>query len=806
MAPSDVDLPTPEHLQRSFPQLEITRLIGRGGMGAIYHARQRSLDRDVALKIIARNVTQDPAFEERFTREAKTLARLSHPNIVTVYDFGSTDDGMVYLLMEYVDGVNLREAMDAGGIRSDEAIQIVAEMCAALQFAHDRGVVHRDIKPENVMLNEDGVVKVADFGLAKLLGDSPADLTLTNTRQVMGTLRYMAPEQFENPSSVDHRADVYSLGVVFYELLTGQVPVGRFDAPSRINESVSPRLDEIVMRTLDRKPPNRYQRVSEIAAELSSMETASAVSGSLPPPYTESDWSSSVAFSASTLGNFAVSVGNLKLSDASLEVNYLTRDNIFHIVKSAAKTVRIPLSELARLEWRPGVFSSSITIAPKSLSLADQLPSAHDGLSVLKISSANSLTAAKLVNEASHRAPALRNSSTSTLTQKIAQSEATGLSWIRITLGVLFLACAALNIVAMIIMLVQLSRRLDDHPEIVVFLALIPLGTIATVVLQIVGGIFCFSPYTRRTPLAAATISILPMAMGWPVGFVVGLATWLTIGRSHLGNEQNRGIPLLKGLLGGSSSRMHTTLMYIRESRWSKFVAAANILGLLIVGAVCAVYMNGYYGVAVNFRVVVEQGDWTREAQEELTAEVDRRLQNLPGNWASIDRGSGPLMSFECLKSQEPSVRQALEIADAIQWAWIVSPEVNASDDGQATYLKVGGTIANMAIATQNSVRVAQQPTAMDANFCKSTTKQGNALELAWTTAGRETIETSKPTANAIGLALIVEGLVEGFAPVESMSIREAKFSMVEGSKFAPDAIQAAIRGPALSRPIEFLN
>ncbi len=221
----------PADLAVRFPQLEVLELLGQGGMGAVYKARQPHLDRLVALKVLPAEAGQDPSFVERFTREARALARLSHPHIVSVYDFGQAD-GLYYFLMEFVDGVNLRQLMQAGPLQPRQALQIIPQICDALEYAHDQGVVHRDIKPENILLDRKGRVKIADFGLAKLLGRGPADFTLTSSRQVMGTLNYMAPEQMERPLEVDHRADIYSLGVVFYELLTHELPLGRFAPPS----------------------------------------------------------------------------------------------------------------------------------------------------------------------------------------------------------------------------------------------------------------------------------------------------------------------------------------------------------------------------------------------------------------------------------------------------------------------------------------------------------------------------------------------------------------------------------------------
>ena len=244
--------PQPEELNRSFADFEIHELIGMGGMGAVYRARQKRLDRWVAIKILPPEVGKSPSFAARFEREAQTMAKLNHPNIVQIYDFGRTGD-YYYFLMEFVDGVTLREIIATGDLSSQEALRIVPEICSALQFAHDEGVVHRDIKPENILLDRSGRVKIADFGLAMLLEQQPRNITLTQTDQVMGTLHYMAPEQIRGERSIDHRADIFSLGVVFYELLTGELPIGRFESPSQ-KYQLDVRLDEVVLRALDADP------------------------------------------------------------------------------------------------------------------------------------------------------------------------------------------------------------------------------------------------------------------------------------------------------------------------------------------------------------------------------------------------------------------------------------------------------------------------------------------------------------------------------------------------------------------------
>jgi serine/threonine protein kinase len=274
--------PDPADLAAHFPQLEILSLLGQGGMGAVYKARQLKLDRFVAVKILPAEWGRDPAFAERFAREARALARLSHPHIVGVHDFGEAGEHF-YLLMEFVDGANLRQLLQAGPLDPRLALQIIPQVCDALQYAHDEGVIHRDVKPENILVDQRGRVKMADFGLAKLVGPSRASFTLTGTHQVMGTLDYMAPEQRNHPQEVDQRADIYSLGVVFYEMLTGKLPLGRFSPPSDA-AGVDGRLDAIVHRALEREPEQRYQHVSEVRSALESVSDGTANASRSPAP------------------------------------------------------------------------------------------------------------------------------------------------------------------------------------------------------------------------------------------------------------------------------------------------------------------------------------------------------------------------------------------------------------------------------------------------------------------------------------------------------------------------------------------
>jgi hypothetical protein len=251
-------------LGSTFGRYVVGEPIGRGGMGVVYRARQDGLDRDVALKVLSPRLAADADFVRRFEREARTLASLNHPNIVAIYDTG-VESGTPYLSMELVEGVSLRRLLAERRLPPEEALGIIPQLCDALEYAHAKGVVHRDIKPENILIDTRGRVKVADYGLAVLMGIEAS--RLTQTQSVMGTPHYMAPEQVENPRTVDHRADIYSMGVVFYEMLTGELPLGHFSMPSA-KAKVHTRLDEIVVRALAKEPERRYQSAGEVKSDV----------------------------------------------------------------------------------------------------------------------------------------------------------------------------------------------------------------------------------------------------------------------------------------------------------------------------------------------------------------------------------------------------------------------------------------------------------------------------------------------------------------------------------------------------------
>jgi serine/threonine protein kinase/formylglycine-generating enzyme required for sulfatase activity len=265
--------PTAEELGKLLPEYDIVKMLGRGGMGAVYMGRQISLDRPVAIKILSNTLDEaDASFAERFKNEARAMGKLNHPGIVAVHDFGQTSGGLLYIVMEYVEGTDVaRMIAKEGRLHTDHAMAITAHVCDALGYAHDRGIIHRDIKPANIMVGYDGVVKVADFGLAKMTHSQ--NTGLTQSGMAMGTLHYMAPEALMLGSSVDHRADIYAVGVMLYQMLTGKIPQGMFKLPSLQIPGLDPRYDAIIAKGIMEDREARYQSVGEMRRDLDGILT-----------------------------------------------------------------------------------------------------------------------------------------------------------------------------------------------------------------------------------------------------------------------------------------------------------------------------------------------------------------------------------------------------------------------------------------------------------------------------------------------------------------------------------------------------
>jgi serine/threonine protein kinase len=274
--------PAPEDLQAQLSGYGVDQFIARGGMGAVYRGRHLSLDRAVAIKILPPLLREiDPTFAQRFKQESRAMAQLNHPAIVGVYSSGEMADGTLYFIMEFIDGTDVAQmVIQQGRLSSAHAMAITAHVCDALQYAHTHGVVHRDIKPANIMVGFDGRVKVADFGLAKSSNVNQASLTMSG--HVMGTPHFLAPEALMLGGSVDHRADIYAVGVMLYQMLTGKLPKGIFEMPSMLVAGLDPRFDQIIAKAMREERSARYQAILEMRQDLDGMLTQ-PVKQTLPP-------------------------------------------------------------------------------------------------------------------------------------------------------------------------------------------------------------------------------------------------------------------------------------------------------------------------------------------------------------------------------------------------------------------------------------------------------------------------------------------------------------------------------------------
>jgi serine/threonine protein kinase len=274
-APGSIESPVrpPDLSGRTITHYRILRKLGQGGMGVVYQAEDLKLGRTVALKFLAPHVSLSPEHRARFVREAKALAAIDHPNICTVHEIDEAQ-GQVFFAMSFVDGPTLKERITAGSLELDEALRIMADAARGLQAAHRTGVIHRDIKSSNIMLDAEGRVVITDFGLA-LREDQPG---MTQDGMLLGTPAYVSPEQLRG-EKLDRRSDVWSMGVVLYEAVSGKLPF-RADrnlasvltedpAPlTTVRSGVPPELDRIVRKALAKAPAERHQTAGELAADL----------------------------------------------------------------------------------------------------------------------------------------------------------------------------------------------------------------------------------------------------------------------------------------------------------------------------------------------------------------------------------------------------------------------------------------------------------------------------------------------------------------------------------------------------------
>ncbi len=269
-AESSFTAPTPEELDALLPDYSVSELLGQGGMGAVYRGIQLKLDRNVAIKVLPKTFGADLNFAARFEGEAKAMAKLTHNNIVSVFDYGETSDGgLLFFCMEFVEGTDLQHVIYVDEPPVAHKLSYLGQICDALAYAHSNGIIHRDIKPENILIDKSGMIKVADFGLARV------DQASIENGVELGTPDYMAPEVLEPDVAIDHRADIFSMGVLIYQTLTGKLPTA--EAPLASSLGFDIRFDDLIAKAMQYDRDARYQTITELKAALGAIAKS-------PPP------------------------------------------------------------------------------------------------------------------------------------------------------------------------------------------------------------------------------------------------------------------------------------------------------------------------------------------------------------------------------------------------------------------------------------------------------------------------------------------------------------------------------------------
>lgn len=850
MPESPVKLPSLEQLNEEFPQFEITRLVGRGGMGAVYHARQTNLDRDVALKVISGEVAGDTSFMERFEREAKTLARLSHPNIVTVYDYGRTPGGVAYLVMEYVDGINLREAIQSQSAGPEDSLAIVSTICQALHYAHGRGVVHRDIKPENILLGEDGSVKVADFGIAKIVDNSVRTPTLTATRQVLGSLHYLAPEHLESPNEVDHRVDLYALGVIFYELLTGQLPLGRYEPPSVIQPHLGTQLDEVVMKALHRKPGQRYQSASNIQDALKDVHILPAA-GEIPVAQIEEGPSTaagtdrykhlSVPFTCSCDNGMSEAVGMIHLKDDKLKVEFRV-SGIFS--KSKTKKVTIAPDELSRIEFHESWIGNKLEILAHSIEAFGDLPEAETGKVTLSIKNTDKAFARKLLDQLCAKYPELRGETLTANREDIATAEET--RWYWTVLGILLVFCSVMTAGSLAIAEYMIANEVHGSEVVpMAIMAAITLGPLS--VLQLITGLACLVARPVSLAKACCALSCFPSGPGWLISLPTAIWAFRWIGKQSA--RAPSPAPVQPAVAAeGKKSWGATTMMFVRENRWARVMAILNGVGAvaLIIGIV--VYNSRIYPTTLTYRVVDGQAPQVLQNIMYRLQDVDNVVVTVKGKLKTETRFYSRSFSsassipddalvegnieIEVQDRERTQVSNRLLIEGPIELGWVVSAEsqkqvttdsvsgpaeISAEPagpimtdlktyriaDGVVTDSKFMASSGGLGMVVRTRGRMVLQPNLFSgisspfADIAIELTRQGSEQLMACRPSGEE---------QEMSLGLFADDQLLGYATLDSLTGREIRFDVPVHSQYSLQAIMAAARGPALGTELELLD
>lgn len=779
-----------EALSRAFPQLEILRLVGRGGMGSIYHARQTALDRDVAIKIIDRRVSNNTEFLDRFEREAKALAKLSHPNIVAVYDFGRTESGLVYLMMEYVNGLNLREAMNTMPIEHREAMEMITALCSAVHYAHSKGVVHRDIKPENILLGDDGSLKLADFGIAKIF-DSEFVQRLTTTQRVLGTLHYLAPEQLESPNEVDHRVDNYALGVVFYELLTRKLPIGNFEPPSFHNAHVNTTLDAIVMKALARRPTVRYQSADELRLAIQSLDsnTAAPPSAEWRPSASNETDSASVPFQRDDVGGLVDVLGSLYAGKEGIHIEYRMRDGIFGQIRSRIYTVDIPWDRILHVEHRIGLFSGKMTVVADTISALQEFPGSEEGRIAIGIKKMHYELADRVMSKVRQYSPRAVPAQEYLSGKRVAYNPV-------LAFGLIFFAIlnAGFLAICQIILATALEGRMHAVGAVAASVLLGPI-----ILAQFISGLIHAITADRDVARIGAFVSMIPVT---PLAlFTIPFGMWAR----HWLSESNPNAQSVSPKPSASGWGL-TTTFFVRESKYARWISLCETTGTVCVVGLAGLYMMGFYPTRMNFRIVGA----TEDAKSGLTTSIQSRLQGV--DWKVVSLIDQSRFHINCWQYQRSEIAARLRVPRA-PTILCLEPQSELEMNDSAVHVTVVQSLSTPVLKNQKTsqnqrLRSCSVPFELnDRNVSKIRIHSKDRIDVTLSVEGMELFQKWMPSVpHEKFLGILVDGMVYGLADQNALVDRQLSFRWGGEKNYSLDSIQAAIRGPSMECELELMD
>jgi hypothetical protein len=650
-------------------------------------------------------------------------------------------------------------------------------------------VIHRDIKPENVLLSEDGAVKIADFGIAKI-GNAHSDRRITATRQVLGTVHYLAPEQLESPNEVDHRVDIYALGVIFYELLTKQLPVGHFEVPSLINPNVERRVDPIVMRSLHRRPTMRFQSAAEVKQAIESLSLSSPSAEANAPFIEPIDATSivSLPFSTDDMAGFASVHGTIQANANGLVVEYRVVDAIFGSIKSKLRTLTLPWDRLASVECRRGVFSGKLKILADSISVFEDFPGSEEGHFEVTIKGSDFELADRFIEKVRSTRPQLIATGQRSMSLNHVSNP---------LIAVLLIFFGILNAGGLAIsQVVVASLELEDWIQAICAVAIaVSIGPIT--VMQILCGIIYGTTSSRTAGTVGAIVSMIPVSPFIIASFPFGL--WA---RKQLSDPQASRAPVVSPTSTGYGQKGWglTTMIFLRDSKHARLASILESVGYVALFGLLGIWLFGWYPSTMNYRLV------GKARSEDVLSFAKSRLQDIGVSW--VKQVSDDRYEVRCWNCQRKKVEDRFALPSSPKLVVLAKQGAASAGDLYLPVVQSESIEGLEQRKTKTGIELkVESELVITSEYVSSVTIAKNEITIVWTNLGRKEIQKALAGSEGIPvIGLAIGGWVEAIASPESTQDKSFRLKWSSGSARSLASVQSSIRGPSLDTELELID